>query len=160
MTTDPAADGTATHTDGALEGEAARVWGVLTDLYDAFLAGDRERLEAHLDEGCTMWDSTIPALRTKADLQAGRGGGDNDPGYPSPVGLEAAEPVVGLLADDAAWETHVLTARFPDSSLDEVLRCTSVLRRDGGGTWRVVHHHEELLTGPGRPAPSRRLAGA
>lgn len=160
MTTDASPDETTAHADDALQGEAARVWGVLTDLYEAFLAGDRERLEAHLDEGCTMWDSTIPLLRSKADLRAGRGGGDNDPAYPSPVGLEATEPVVGLLADDAAWETHVLTARFTDPSLDEVLRCTSVLRRDGGGTWRVVHHHEELLTGPGRPAPSRRLAGA
>ena len=75
MTTDASPDGTTAHADDGLEGEAARVWGVLTDLYDAFLAGDRARLEAHLDEGCTMWDSTIPLLRTKADLRAGRGGG-------------------------------------------------------------------------------------
>jgi ketosteroid isomerase-like protein len=146
-------------TADSLTGEAARVWSVLTDLYDAFLAGDRPRLEAHLEEGCTLWDSTVPVLRTKADLQSGRGGGHSDPDYPSPVDLQATAPVVGLLGDGAAWETHVLTARFTDPDLEEVLRCTSVLRRDGSGTWRVVHHHEELLSGPGRPAPSRRLIG-
>lgn len=157
---------------GSLDGEAARVWAVLTDLYAAYLEGDRDRLEAHLAAGCTMWDSTIPTLRTKEQLQAGRanaepaevdpaapvGDGPDRPttDYPAPVGLDASQPVVGLLGVDAAWETHLLAARFDDASLDEVLRCTSVLRRDGGGTWRVVHHHEELFTGPGRPAPVRQ----
>lgn len=150
-----------------LDGEAARVWAVLTDLYDAFLEGDRDRLEAHLQTGCTMWDSTIPGLRTKEQLQAGRAdaepvgdpaaaAGSPHPDYPAPVALDATEPVVGLLGVDAAWETHLLAARFDDESLDEQLRCTSVLRRDVSGTWRVVHHHEELLTGPGRAAPVRR----
>lgn len=173
--------GTETHLDtDRWDGEEGRVWAVLTDLYEAYLAGDRDRLEAHLAPGATIWDSTIPVLRTKEDIQAGRVGAapsedashgdpdpepdpdpESDPGrtadYPAPVGLEATMPVVGLLGDDAAWETHLLAARFDDPSLDEVLRCTSVLRRDGGGTWRVVHHHEELLTGPGRPAPVRRF---
>ncbi|MEO6998947.1 MAG: nuclear transport factor 2 family protein [Terracoccus sp.] len=153
----------------SLEGEAARVWAVLNDLYAAYLEGDRDRLESHLAAGCTMWDSTIPLLRTKEDLQAGRVNaepaevdpaaavaGSRDPDYPAPVGLDPTEPVVGLLGDDAAWETHLLAARFDDGSLDELLRCTSVLRRDEGGTWRVAHHHEELLSGPGRPAPVRQ----
>ena len=159
------------------DGEAARVWAVLTDLYAAYLEGDRDRLEAHLDAGCTMWDSTIPALRTKEQLQAGRadaepvgdpaaaagspdGPDGPDADYPAPVALDATAPVVGLLGVDAAWETHLLAARFDEASLDEQLRCTSVLRRDEGGTWRVVHHHEELLTGPGRAAPVRRRAEA
>lgn len=142
-----------------LSGEAARVWAVLTDLYAAYLEGDRDRLEAHLAAGCTMWDSTIAVLRTKEDLQRGRSEGVSSDAYPEPTALEASEPVVGLLSDDAAWETHVVAARFDDASLDELLRCTSVLRRDDTGTWVVAHHHEELLTGPGRSAPVRRLTG-
>lgn len=176
--TDPTPDSTTASTTvgrndaDPLQGEAARVWAVFTDLYAAFLEGDRDRLEAHLDAGCTMWDSTIPVLRTKEDLQAGRAHSEPaqvdpavadgpdaetnpDPDYPAPVGLVASEPVVGLLGSSAAWETHLLAAHFDDASLDEQLRCTSVLRRDEGGTWRVVHHHEELLAGPGRPAPVR-----
>lgn len=171
--TDPTTDSWPEGTADAdpLEGEAARVWAVFPDLYAAYLEGDRDRLEAHLDAGCTMWDSTIPVLRTKEDLQAGRAhpepaqidlavadslATDSDPDYPAPVGLVASEPVVGLLGSAAAWETHLLAAHFDDASLDEQLRCTSVLRRDEHGTWRVVHHHEELLTGPGRPAPVRQ----
>ncbi|MDN5767030.1 MAG: nuclear transport factor 2 family protein [Humibacillus sp.] len=185
--TDPTPDSTTASTTlvtndaDPLQGEAARVWAVFTDLYAAYLEGDRDRLEAHLDAGCTMWDSTIPVLRTKEDLQAGRAHSepaqgetgvadspasetdldpDPDPDYPAPVGLVASEPVVGLLGVGAAWETHLLAAHFDDASLDEQLRCTSVLRRDEGGIWRVVHHHEELLTGPGRPAPVRRRVEA
>ena len=171
MSTEPSTDVSTDTGTGTvpLEGEAALVWAVLTDLYAAYLEGDRDRLESHLAAGCTMWDSTIPVLRTKEDLQAGRVNAESaevhpeaavadsaDPDYPAPMGLDATDPVVGLLGHDAAWETHLLAARFDDGTLDELLRCTSVLRRDEGGTWRVVHHHEELLTGPGRRAPVRQ----
>ncbi len=152
----------------------AEVFAVLQDLYEAYLAGDRPRLEAHLDEGCTMWDSTLPSLRTKADLQAATTGtttpsdaggrapeepaASAPPSYPSPVTLEATEPVVGLLGEDAAWEAHVLLAGFDDPALDEQLRCTSVLRRrPEDGRWVVVHHHEELIVGPGRGLAVRSL---
>ncbi|MCU1536906.1 MAG: hypothetical protein JWP82_1257, partial [Humibacillus sp.] len=78
--------------------------------------------------------------------------------YPSPTSLEAVDPVVGLLGPDAAWEAHVLRAGFDDPSLDEQLRCTSVLRRrPADGRWAVVHHHEELLRGPGRGLATRTL---
>jgi ketosteroid isomerase-like protein len=147
----------------ALTGTGAEVFAVLTDLYAAFLAGDRDRVEAHLADGCTMWDSTLPGLRTKADLQASRSSAAAEPAnatpaYPDPVALEAVDPAVGLLGPDAAWETHLLLARFDDPTLDEQLRCTSVLRRDDEGTWRVVHHHEELIIGPGRGLAVRTLA--
>lgn len=164
---------------------------VVTDLYAAYLEGDRTRLMGHIDDSCTMWDSTRVGLGTKAELEAARAaanavqnvteatGGEGEragdvpaeghapggePGegrageYPEPIALETREASVRLFADapDLALETHTLIARFADARFDEELRCTSLLRRFADG-WRFIHHHEELLTGPGRPLPSRTL---
>lgn len=125
--------------------DQAAVWAVVTDLYQAYLDDDRLRLEGHLADGCTMWETASPGLRTKADLVAARQAAFGKPAAPrkSPLRLDATEPVV-VVSGDLAYEHHVLDAVFEDSSLDEHLRCTSALRRVDG-VWRFVHHHEERL---------------
>lgn len=129
-----------------LDADQAAVWAVVTDLYQAYLDDDRLRLEGHLADGCTMWETASPGLRTKADLVAAREAAAGRPPAPrkAPLRLDATEPVV-VVSGDLAYEHHVLDAVFEDSSLDEHLRCTSALRRVDG-TWRFVHHHEERLS--------------
>lgn len=129
-----------------LDAEQAAVWAVVTDLYQAYLDNDRLRLENHLAEGCTMWETASPALRTKADLVAAREAAAGQPAAPrkSPLRLDATEPVV-VVGGDLAYEHHVLDAVFEDASLNENLRCTSALRRIDGA-WKFVHHHEERLS--------------
>ena len=130
------------------EPEEAAVWDVVTDLYAAYLDGDRDRLEAHLAPDCTLWDPDTEALLTKADLQAKRAGAPAGPaGRPEPVELIAEQPHIRIF-EDVAVETHVLRAVFDDSRWNEELRCSSVLRRIPGadavpGPWQFVHHHEE-----------------
>ncbi len=128
------------------DSEQAAVWAVVTDLYQAYLDDDRLRLEGHLAEGCTMWETASPGLRTKADLVAARVAAAGQPAAPrkSPLRLDATEPTV-VVSGDLAYEHHVLDAVFEDSALDEHLRCTSALRRIDGA-WRFVHHHEERLS--------------
>jgi len=126
---------------------SAAVWTVVTDLYRAYLDSDRPRLEAHLAEDCTLWETAAPSLRTKSDVQAAHH--DRPPDEPQPLDLIATNPRIRVWGDTAS-ETHELRAVFPDASLDQQLRCSSVLRRTGG-RWLFVHHHEELL--PPGPAP-------
>ena len=127
------------------DSEQAAVWAVVTDLYQAYLDDDRLRLEGHLADGCTMWETASQDLRTKADLVAARVAAAGKPAAPRkmPLRLNATEPVV-VVSGDLAYEHHVLDAVFADSTLDEHLRCTSALRRIDGA-WRFVHHHEERL---------------
>ena len=126
----------------SLTAEQQDVWSVILDLYAAYLEGDRDRLESHLAAGCTMWDSAIPELRTKEDMLAARADGAPTRTV-QPYALEATEPVVRVWGD-TAYECHLLHAAFTDASLDERLRCTSVLRKIDGG-WKYVHHHEEKV---------------
>lgn len=129
-----------------LDADQAAVWAVVTDLYQAYLDNDRMRLEDHLADGCTMWETASPAMRTKADLVAARRAAT--PAHPTarkePVALTASAPSI-TVHGDLAVEHHVLDAVFADPALNENLRCTSALRRIDG-VWKFVHHHEERLS--------------
>jgi len=128
-----------------LSGEEQAVFDVLLDLYACYLDNDRDRLEAHLADDCTLFDSSAPELMSKAELQAARRIAPIADAAPSsrPVALDASEPQVRVW-DGWAVETHRLDARFDDSTLDQRLRCSSMLRWVAG-RWLIVHHHEELL---------------
>jgi ketosteroid isomerase-like protein len=127
-----------------LSAEQEQVWAVLTDLYRAYIDGDRPRLEAHLADGCTLFDSSDPELMTKGSLQAARRDPEAAAASPRPIALQPSRPTVRIW-DGFAVETHVLDAIFEDPSLNQHLRCSSMLRRDGD-RWLIEHHHEELLT--------------
>ncbi len=127
-----------------LTAEQQEVWSVILDLYAAYMEGDRDRLESHLADGCTMWDSAIPELRTKADMIAARAVPTTGVERVQPIALTATEPVVRVW-DETAYECHLLHAAFADPSLDERLRATSVMRKIDGA-WKYVHHHEEKLS--------------
>lgn len=128
--------------------DVAAIRTVVQDLYAAYLAGDRGRLEAHIDATGTLWDSAVPELRTKADLQAARR--DTPPSGPQPTDLVASGWQIRVWGDTSV-ESHELVAVFPGDTPRQYLRCTSVMRRIDGD-WRFVHHHEEVLTGPAIPA--------
>ena len=129
------------------EHDKSLIRGVVQDLYAAYLDGDRGRLEAHIDASCTLWDSAVPELRTKSDLQAARR--DVPPTGPQPIDLVASGWQIRVW-DDTACESHALTAVFPDDTPPQYLRCTSVMRRIEG-IWKFVHHHEEVLGGTAVP---------
>ena len=119
------------------------VWRAVTDLYASYLDGDRQRLESHLAPDCTMWESARPELRTKTDMVRARESGAPPPAGPAPHTLDA-QPLVISVVGELALEAHTLRALFTDSTLDQTLRCTSVLSRVGE-QWCFIHHHEELL---------------
>jgi ketosteroid isomerase-like protein len=119
------------------------VWRAVTDLYASYLDGDRERLESRLAPDCTMWESGRPELRTKTDMVRARESGAPTPAGPAPHTLDA-QPLVISVVGELAFEAHTLRALFTDTTLDQSLRCTSVLSRMEG-QWRFIHHHEELL---------------
>lgn len=43
-----------------MDDDFAAVWTVVTDLYRSYLDSDRPRLEAHLAEDCTLWETAAP----------------------------------------------------------------------------------------------------
>ncbi|MGW3564185.1 YybH family protein [Streptomyces sp. NPDC000941] len=145
---------------GASPVDAGAVWAVVTGMYEAYAAGDREAIDARLDPGATVWDSAAePLLLGKADLDrlrderptAGDGAGD----APEETGLDAYDPVIDVFGD-LALVRYWLRVDFAPA-LDggrlrpELVRNTALLRKGGDGTWRIVHLHEDVRQPGGVP---------
>lgn len=131
----------------ALSGEAQRVWDAMRAVYAGFLAGRPGDVDAHLHADVTIWDSghepLVQGLAGLAALRAARpsAGGAG----PRVTDLAATDPVVDVWGDVAVLR-HVLRVRF-DGAPDEVVRNTSVWRRQPDGRWLAVHNHEDVVGG-------------
>ncbi|MBV8597901.1 MAG: nuclear transport factor 2 family protein [Actinobacteria bacterium] len=119
-----------------MDGDEQAIWSAVNDIYAAFLAGDRTRIDSHLHPDATIWDSSEPRLvRGRAELDALRG--RRPPGEP-PASIEASDPVIDVWGDTALVR-HLLTVGG-----DMRVRNTSVWRRRGN-EWLCVHNHEDVL---------------
>jgi 5-enolpyruvylshikimate-3-phosphate synthase len=122
--------------------DEAEVLAGIRDMYDAFASDDRERFDSHLDSRTTTWESELPRIYTRAELDEFR-----DQRNSSAV----AQPVVSHIRvdprrvdvwGDTAIAVYLLTvATVVDAQVDAT-RVTDVLRRADDG-WRIVHHHAQ-----------------
>jgi ketosteroid isomerase-like protein len=127
-----------------MEPEQERLWAAVGEIYEGFLAGDREAIDRNISPDATVWDSSHePLLRGKAELDAVRDA--RPPGGPTPASLEAIEPVIDVFGDIGIVR-HVLVASFPPESGTPSMRIrnTSVWRKNGD-RWLCVHNHEDVL---------------
>ncbi|WP_425558553.1 YybH family protein [Catenulispora subtropica] len=114
----------------------------MTGMYQAFMTGDRDRVDAFLDPDATIFDSETPRLACgKADLDRIR---DSRPPATEGGGqavLTAFSQVVDIF-DDLAVARYWLRVEFPGLA-PELVRNTAVLQRHRDG-WLIAHLHEEV----------------
>ncbi|MFC0528705.1 nuclear transport factor 2 family protein [Phytohabitans kaempferiae] len=151
-------------TSFAVGGDAELIAAGIADMYDAFLAGDRDRFDSHLHPEVTTWETHLPGpLRTRAELDAYRETRDAVGQRPRLDRLDATDLRVDVWNDTAAAR-YVLVAVPAGAGNAEQSRVTDVLRRDGD-RWVIVHHHAERVplaapSGPaGTPAGPRTRPG-
>ncbi|CAN5390926.1 hypothetical protein BH09ACT1_BH09ACT1_26610 [soil metagenome] len=129
-------------TETALSADAASVLAGITDMYDAFQSGDRARFDSHLDADVTTWESHLPGLVSRAELDAYR---DNRTPQERPQLHELrVDPQRIDTFDDHALARYELIAVASEGGEAEVTRVTDVLRRTAEG-WIIIHHHAELV---------------
>jgi ketosteroid isomerase-like protein len=122
----------------------------IRDMYAAFLAGDRARFDSHLDPTTTTWETHLPRLFDRAELddyRARRLASD------SSVAELRVEPQQVDVWDDVAVARYLLLVAGSTGADPETTRVTDVLRRRTDG-WRIVHHHAEQMAGVPRATRS------
>ncbi|MPY33860.1 nuclear transport factor 2 family protein [Streptomyces adustus] len=129
---------------GGTPADLAAVWAVVSGMYGAYTAGDRERIDAFLDPEATIWDSATPGLLCgKTDLDRVRDGRPTAEAGPAEVALTAYDQVIDVFTDLAVaryWLRVDFRAAPP-----ELVRNTALLRRDtDSGAWLIVHLHEDV----------------
>jgi len=120
----------------------------VTEMYDAYLASDRERADSFIADDVTLWDTEHePLVLGLAGLNALR---DSRPAgsVAAVAGIDVTDPIVDIWGETALVR-HTFTVRFVDpDEAPERVRNTAVWRRRDG-RWVIVHNHEDVL--PARP---------
>ena len=133
---------------GGRIGDSDRIWAATLDIYQGFLAGDRRRVDRHLHEEATFWDSDESEMicgRTALDELRDRRPTSGT--SPAVVALDAADPVIDVW-DKTALVRHWVTVRFADDALPALeVRVTAVWRLVDG-EWLAVHNHEDVRSTP------------
>jgi uncharacterized protein (DUF952 family) len=129
--------------------DEAEVWARMRAIYDGFLTGDTGAVDALLAPDVTIWDSAQFALARGLDqLRDLRARRTRDPGAPTVIRLDAADPVIDIWGDTALVR-HTLVVDLSDGTR-ETVRNTSVWRRTESG-WLAVHNHEDIAGGGALP---------
>jgi ketosteroid isomerase-like protein len=122
--------------------DAASILAAITDMYDAFQSGDRSRFDSHLDADVTTWESHLPRLVSREELDSYR---DNRSPEERPTLHELRVDPQRIEAwGDHALARYELVAIASEGEEPEVSRVTDVLRRTERG-WLIIHHHSELV---------------
>jgi hypothetical protein len=117
------------------------VLAAIRDMYDAFVADDRGRFDSHLHGTTTTWESGMPAMYSRAELDRFR----DERGHAGkrPVVSEMrVEPQRIDVWGDTAVIAYLLRITTEDADQAGLSRVTDVLRRDGD-SWVIVHHHAQ-----------------
>ena len=118
----------------------------IRDMYAAFLDGDRARFDRHLDPTTTTWESHLPRLFDRAELDTYR---DRRSRPDVTVADLRVEPQQVDVWDEVAVVRYLLLVTGSAGAEVETTRVTDVLRRRPDG-WRIVHHHAEQMAGARR----------
>lgn len=125
-------------------GASAEIATAIDDLYQAFLAGDRERFDRHLHPQVTTWETHLPGrLRERSELDAYRDQRDAAGARPKLRRLAAERKRIDVWGDTGCAR-YELVAEPADGGPPQWHRVTDVLRRTDG-RWLIVHHHSERV---------------
>lgn len=134
---------------GSQEAATGAIWSAMLDVYAGAVAGDRARIDAHLDPACTFWDSdSMPLVHGLRELDAVRDARPAAPAGAPPSSFAAVAPEVRVW-DGTALLLHVFEWIDPDGRVEFRARNTSVWRWDGQqDRWLMVHDHEDVMAEP------------
>ena len=121
--------------------DIAAVEAVVRDIWDKFIAHDKEGMLAHLDESCTVWDVFEPDLITKATMRAYVDGDYEQKSKRGELTFRQFDFVTDVWGDMALVRFNSSAEYAPPNPFKGEGRTSVVLRRFPEG-WRVVHVHE------------------
>ena len=114
-------------------------------MFDAFLEKDRPLANSFIAEDVTLWDSverdlvvTLEGLNQLRDRRP-----PPSANAPQVVAIENFNPHISVHGQIAIVRYEFIV-KFDQGLPDELIRNTAVWRREGG-SWQVIHNHEDVL---------------
>jgi len=115
----------------------------LRDMYAGFLANDQVRFDQHLAPDVTTWESHLPSLMSRAELDEYRSRRSPEQ-RPLLTDLRIQNPRIDVWGDQAVARYELVAIPQDPQQVTEIRRVTDVLQQQHG-QWVIVHHHAELV---------------
>ena len=118
---------------------------IIYSIFNAFQAGETNKIEDFLHENATVWDVFTPDLiRGKEQLEEFHNKDQEQKDSRGALSIGIEKPLI-TVRENSAIALYYLNFKYEEpNAISGRVRITDIFSRDETG-WKIIHHHEGMV---------------
>ena len=118
---------------------------IIYSIFNAFQAGETNKIEDFLHENATVWDVFTPDLiRGKEQLEEFHKKDQEQKNSRGALSIDIEKPLITVRENSAIALYYLNFSYEKPNEISGRVRITDIFSRDGTG-WKIIHHHEGMV---------------
>ena len=118
---------------------------IIYSIFNAFKAGETNKIEDFLHDDATVWDVFTPDLiRGKEQLEEFHNKDQEQKDSRGALSIDIEKPLI-TVRENSAIALYYLNFKYEEpNAISGRVRITDIFSRDETG-WKIIHHHEGMV---------------